>query len=84
LETIGTWAFFFFWGSGLIRSLLHRKFTLAFNFAFQLYIVGEIFVGTVELTWKTGLWATFECWLALVVSCIFEAILRFRQSTMET
>jgi hypothetical protein len=79
MGTIAVWAFFIFWGAGLIRSLLYRKLTLAFNFGFEIYVVREFVVGNVKLTWKTGLWAIFWCWLVFVLSCIPEAIVRARQ-----
>jgi hypothetical protein len=79
MGTIAVWAFFISWGAGLIRSLLYRKLTLAFNLGFQIYVVREFVVGNVELTWKTGLWAIFWCWLVFVLSCISEAIVRARQ-----
>jgi hypothetical protein len=79
MGTIAVWAFFILWGIGLIQSLVHRNLSLAFNFAFQMYVAREFVVGDVGSNWTTIIVAIFVCWGVFVLSCIPSAIMRARQ-----
>jgi hypothetical protein len=79
MGTIAVWAFFILWGIGLIQSVVHRNLSLAFNFAFEMYVVRAFVVGDLEPNWKTVLAAMFGCWLMFILSCIPRAIARARQ-----
>jgi hypothetical protein len=83
MGTIAAWAFVILWGGALIQALLHGKLTLAFNLAFQIYVVGEFLIGKVEVSWATILSAILSCWLALVLSCFALAIWRRRQEARQ-
>ena len=78
MATIVLWVFFIIWGLCLIQSLGHRNLPLAFDFAFQMYVVREFVIGNVEPTWTTILSAIFSCWLVFVLGCIPGAIRRNR------
>jgi hypothetical protein len=84
MGTIATWAFFILWGGALIGALLHGKLTVAFNVAFQMYVVREFVIGKVEVSWGTILSAIFSCWLAFVLSCFALAIWRRRQEARQS
>jgi hypothetical protein len=79
MGTIAAWAFFILWGGALIGALLHGKLTVAFNVAFQMYVVREFVIGKVDVSWGPILSAIFSCWLALILSCFALAIWRRRQ-----
>jgi hypothetical protein len=79
MGTIAVWAFFILWGIGLIQSLVYRNLSLAFNFAVQMYVAREFFVGDMGSNWTTILVAVFACWGVFVLSCIPSAIMRARQ-----
>jgi hypothetical protein len=79
MGTVAVLAFFILWGGALIQSLLHGKLTVAFNVAFQMYVVHEFVIGNVEVSLGSILSAIFSCWLAFMLSCFALAMWRRRQ-----
>jgi hypothetical protein len=79
MGTIAAWVFFILWGGALIQALLHGKLAVAFNFAFQMFVVGEFVSGDTEASWGAILSAIFSCWLAFMLSCFALAIWRRRR-----
>jgi hypothetical protein len=77
MGTIAAWAFFILWGGALIGALLHGKLTVAFNVAFQMYVLREFVIGKVESELGDNFFRNFLMLVGvcaqLLCSCYLEA-----------